>query len=161
MLKEPEKLPLYVTPEHFAATYEACSVATLPEGQPYAAGEWWKAFVVFLYMTGWRVGEPLALRRDDLGAEAGVAITRHADNKGARDERVPLHPVVLDHLEKIRSFSPVVFPWPYPREALYVQLLEIQQAAGIHLACPDAGTHECTPYCHAYSFHGFRRALPP
>ena len=158
-LKEPEKLPLFVTPEHFAAIYEHCKVAKLPEGQAYPAADWWKAFVVFLYMTGWRVGEPLALRRDDLDTEAGVAITRAADNKGNRDERVPLHPVVIEHLERIRSFSLAVFPWPHRREALYDQLREIQEAAGIHLHCPDAENHECTPFCHVYSFHDFRRAF--
>jgi integrase len=158
-LKEPEKLPLYVTPEHFAAIYKACDVAKLPEAQSFAAADWWRAFVVFLYMTGWRVGEPLALKRDDLDMEAGVAITRHGDNKGKRDERVPLHPIVIEHIERIQSFSPVVFPWPYPREALYAQLREIQEAAGIHLTCPDAADHECTPYCFVYSFHDFRRAF--
>ncbi len=158
-LKEPEKLPLYVTPEHFAAIYGACDVAKLPEDQPFPAADWWRAFVVFLYMTGWRVGEPLALKCDDLDMETGVAITRHADNKGNRDERVPLHPVVIEHLERIQSFSPAVFPWPSRREALYDQLREIQEAAGIHLVCPDSDSHECTPFCHVYSFHDFRRAF--
>lgn len=134
-------------------------MAKLPDDQQYAAGDWWRALVVFLYMTGWRVGEPLALRRDGLDMEAGVAITRHADNKGARDERVPLHSVVIEHLEAIRSFSRLVFPWPYDRRVLYDQFREIQEAAGIHLACPDADSHECTPSCHVYSFHDFRRAF--
>ena len=33
----------------------------MPVGLPYAPAEWWQAFVVFGYMTGWRVSEVLAL----------------------------------------------------------------------------------------------------
>lgn len=44
MLKEPKKLPLYVTPEHFAAIYQACDCATMPEAGNYSAGDWWRAF---------------------------------------------------------------------------------------------------------------------
>ena len=54
-----------------------------PEGLPYSAEAWWQALLVFNYMTGWRISEPLALRREDLDLEAGTAITRHADNKVA------------------------------------------------------------------------------
>ena len=63
MLKEPGKLPRYITPEHFAALYNACRSATLPADLPYPASDWWQALLVFNYMTGWRISEPLALRR--------------------------------------------------------------------------------------------------
>lgn len=35
----------------------------------------------------------------------------------------------------------------------------IQQAAGIHLECPDRKDHDCTPACHVYGFHDERRAF--
>ena len=38
------------------------------------------------YMTGWRIGDLLGLRREDLDLDAGTAITRAEDNKGKRDE---------------------------------------------------------------------------
>ncbi len=66
MLKEPQKLARYVTADHFAALYKACDAARLPEGLPYSAGDWWRALLTFNYMTGWRIGEPLALLRSDL-----------------------------------------------------------------------------------------------
>ena len=93
-VKEPQKLPRYVTPEHFAAIYRACDVARLPKDLPYPASDWWRALLTFTYMTGWRVSEPLALRRDDLDLDVGTAITRAEDNKAKRDNLVPLHPVV-------------------------------------------------------------------
>jgi integrase len=38
MLKEPKKLPRYVTPEHFAAVYKACDKARLPGRLPVRGG---------------------------------------------------------------------------------------------------------------------------
>src|SRR5438445_422542 len=74
MVKEPGKLPTYVTGEHFAAIYAASEKAKLPSGQPYATADWWRGLVVTAYMTGWRIGDLLALRRDDVDLDAGVAI---------------------------------------------------------------------------------------
>ena len=59
MMKEPYKLATFVTPEHFAAMYEAADVARMPKGLPYPTPDWWRALFTFNYMTGWRVGEPL------------------------------------------------------------------------------------------------------
>ncbi|MEQ8786210.1 MAG: tyrosine-type recombinase/integrase [Pirellulaceae bacterium] len=157
MLKEPTKLPRFITPEHFAKIYKECDKATMPEGLPYPAGDWWKALLVFCYMTGWRVGEPLALRREDLDLVNGTAITRASDNKGGRDEVAPLHDVVVEHLRSIPSFSALVFPWPHERKKLWEQFGDIQRAAGIKLDCNEQ--HECTPSCHVYGFHDLRRAF--
>ncbi len=157
MLKEPRKLIRYVTGEHFAAIYKACKVATMPHGLPYPPADWWKALLTFTYMTGWRVGEPTALRREDLDLDAGTAITRHADNKGRSDERVPLHPVVVDHLRTIASFDRLVFPWPHHERTLWAHFAKIQDEAGIHLPCD--GDHEHTDACHLYGFHDLRRAF--
>ena len=157
MLKEPGKLPRYVTPEHFAAIYKSCSVAKRPTGLPYSAETWWQALIVFNYMTGWRISEPLALRREDFDLEAGTAITRHGDNKGGRDELVPLHPVVVEHLKAIQGFEEFVFPWYHHRRFLWSEFARIQAAAGIHLDCRE--NHEHTDACHRYGFHDLRRAF--
>jgi integrase len=157
MIREPKRLITYVTPPHFAEIYQACKSATRPMGLPYPACDWWRALLTFTYMTGWRIGEPLALRPDDLDLDEATAITRHADNKGNRDELVPLHPVVVEHLRKIVSFEPTVFPWPHHRRTLDTQFHAIQKSAGIHLSCPD--DHEHTDACHLYGFHDLRRAF--
>ena len=159
MLREPKKLVRYVTPEHFARIYLACDVATLPNGLPFAAGIWWRTFLTFSYMTGWRVSEPLALRRGDLDLENSTAITRHTDNKGNRDDIVPLHPIVVDHLRQIASFEPVVFPWYHGREMLWIEFRRIQEKAGIKLDCMIPQEHEHTPACFVYGFHDLRRAF--
>ena len=101
------------------------------------------------YMTGWRIGSLMALRREDVDLEAGFAVSRAADNKGKRDQRVPLHPLVVEHLRKIVSFSPLVFSWPHPRRSLFDQLHAIQAAAKVKPEGPKA----------QYGFHDLRRAF--
>ena len=134
-------------------------MATLPDDQNYPPGVWWRALLTFAYMTGWRLMEPLSLNRSDVDMEAGTATTRHRDNKGKRDEVVPLHPIVIEHLEKLAGFGPVVLPRNYDRTKLWNVFQEIQRAAGIHLPCHDADDHECTDSCHVYGFHDCRRAF--
>jgi integrase len=157
VLKEPKKLPRYITPEDFAKIYGACDVAVKPRDMPYSPGDWWRALLTFAYMTGWRISEPLALHRDDLELEAGTAITRYGDNKGNRDDVAPLHPVVIEHLRKITSFDASVFPWAQDRRGLWVEFHRIQKAAGIKLTCRE--DHEHTEACDYYGFHDCRRAF--
>ncbi len=157
MERVPKKLATYVTGEHFAAIYAACEQAKKPGSLPYAAADWWRGLIVMGYMTGWRISDMLGLRRDDLDLDAGSAITRSEENKGKRDERVKLHPVVVEHLRKLPGFDPRVFPWNYNRRTLDVEFARIQEAAGIKLPCGE--THEHTRACHVYGFHDFRRAF--
>jgi integrase len=157
MVKESGKLPTYVTGDHFAAIYAACDKATLPAGQPFQPTDWWRGLVVTAYMTGWRVGDLLGLRRDDVDLAKGAAISRAENNKGKRDERVNLHPVVVEHLKRLAGFDSCVFPWPYNLRRLYAESARIQEAAGIKLPCSKQ--HEHTRFCHTYGFHDFRRAF--
>jgi integrase len=158
MEKEPGKLPTYITGDHFAAVYQTCDHARMPHDiRNVPAADWWRALLVTGYMTGWRISDMLGLRREDLDLDAGTAITRWQDNKGKRDERVKLHPVVIEHLRKIVGFDPRVFPWNHERCTLMIQFAKIQEKAGIHLPCHE--NHEHTRFCHVYGFHDLRRAF--
>jgi integrase len=159
MLREPGQLPTYVTGDHFALIYAACDKARLPEDLTYPAADWWRALVVTGYMTGWRIGDMLGLRRADLDMEAGTAVTRWEDNKGKRDSLVKLHPVVVEHLRKLAGFDPHVFPWNHNERTLYDEFARVQEAAGIHLPCRTRGQHEHNRHCHLYGFHDLRRAF--
>jgi integrase len=155
--KEPGKLPTYVTPEHFAALYHACEGARWPDAQPYPAADWWRALLIMAYLTGWRIGQLLAVRRADVDLDARTVLSRAQDNKGKRDQLIPLDPVVIEHLRKLASFDTRLFPWNHHRRNLDLEFHRIQKAAGIHLPCHDA--HEHTPACHVYGFHDLRRAF--
>jgi integrase len=157
MEREPGKLPTYVTGEHFAAIYTACDVATMPEGLPCSPADWWRGLLAMGYMIGWRVGDILARRRDQLDLDTGTAVSLAEDNKGKRDELVKLHPAVVDHLRRLAGFTPTVFPWNHGRTTLYAEFARVQGAAGIRLPCPKS--HEHSRYCYVYGFHDLRRAF--
>ena len=94
----------FISQDEFAALYAACDAATRPAIQGFTPGDWWRGFLLFAYMTGWRVSEPLKLVWEDVDLDAGFAITRAGDNKGGKESRVPLHPVVIDHLRTLKTF---------------------------------------------------------
>ncbi len=160
MVKEPQKLPTFVTPGHFDLIYTlAAEFATLPRNpaQQYSPKDWWQAVTATAYLTGMRIGEILAVRREDIDFAAGELITRWNDTKTDRDEVIPLHAVVIEHLSRLAGDSPLAFPWHHAPRTLWVEFTRIQRAAGIHLPCRDQHTH--TPSCHVYGFHDFRRAF--
>jgi integrase len=158
MIREPKYLPTYVTGDHFAAIYQACDVARMPEDLPnIAAADWWRALLVMGYMTGWRISDMLALRRDNLDLETGTARSLAEDNKGKREELVKLHSVVIERLRKLAGFGPHISPWNHDKRTLWSEFARIQEAAGIHLPCHEE--HEHGRYCYLYGFHDLRRAF--
>ena len=108
-------------------------------------------------MTGWRISDMLGPRREDLDLEEGAAITRWEDNKGKRDERTKLRPVLVEHLKRLAGFTPRVFPWDHDRRTLQTEFAKLQEEAGINL--PRRGSHKHTRFCHVYTFHDLRRAF--
>ena len=156
---EPEKLPNYVTPEHFKLIFENCKAARFPNDGHYTTEDWWQGLLVMAQMTGWRISELLALKWADVDLDAGTAITRARDNKGKRDGKVILHPIALLYLRKLKAFHTNVFPWEHHRRTLDVEFARIQDAAGIKINCTDQRPHKCTDACRRYSFHDERRAF--
>lgn len=128
-LPEPETLPTYVTPEDFDKLYEAAHVATKPDVQGVLPADWWRALLAVGYMTGLRIGELLALRRDQVDLDNGTA--RYWNQKANREDLVPVHPAAVEALRALRSFSDVFFPWPHHRNTIWREWDRIQAAAGL------------------------------
>lgn len=144
--------------DDFARIYGACDeYARVPADLPCAPADWWRALLVTAYMTGWRIGELLALRREDVDLKEGTALTRAEDNKGGRDDLIRLHPVVVEHLKAVVSFAPFVFHWPHTQCRLDVEFDRVQAGAGIALQCKR--NHQHTDACSYYGFHDMRRAF--
>lgn len=147
-LRELGKLPCYVPPEHFSKLYAACETAHLPSGLACSPADWWRALLVLIYLTGWRIEQVTLLQRDDLNLDTGEVYSNAEDNKGGRDVKLVLHQVVLDHLRNVASFEPLLFPWRHRRMTLWDEFKRIQDLASVK---PDRKRH--------YGFHDLRRAF--
>ncbi|MDZ4687602.1 MAG: tyrosine-type recombinase/integrase [Planctomycetaceae bacterium] len=162
-LKQSEKLPTFVPPEHFAAIYAACQTATYPNDLPnIAAADWWQALVVVAYMTGWRIGQILSLKWQDVDLEAATALSRAEDTKGKREERIPLHPLIVEHLGQLKgSFDSHVFPWNRRERALWFAFKDIQAASKLvdGTAMPKQGKPNRDGSDGWYGFHDLRRGF--
>ncbi len=156
-LKPQQKLPTFVSAEHFAAMLEACEVATMPEAPNVSPAEWWRGLLVMLYMTGWRIGQTLKLKREDIDFEAGTALSRADANKGRRDQSIPLHPLVVEYLRPLAAtFSPTLFPWGHHNRTLWEEFGRIQTAAKLvgGKPMPKSGKNDGW-----YGFHDLRRGF--
>ena len=101
------------------------------------------------FMTGWRISSLMALTWDNVDLEAGTALSAAADNKGDRDQFIPLHPIVIEHLKALKvAFTTQVFPWSLAREMLWKQFQRLQKAADVK---PAKKTW--------YGFHDVRRGF--
>lgn len=157
-LKENSKLPTYVSPEHFEAIYAACESAKHPNDIPNVTpSDWWKGLITLAMLTGWRIGQILDLKWKDIDLEAGTAVSQAESNKGGRDVKIPLHPIVLDHLRLLSgSFDPYVFPWNKGRALIWIQFRGIQTNAKM----PDGTSMERGgKRGQWYGFHDLRRGF--
>ncbi len=160
LMREPEKDPLFMEPEHFDDIYKSCNKAKLPADPQgaYTAEQWWQALMVTGLMTGMRINEMLSLKWDDVRLDDGFLTVRHENSKAKRDDVIPLHSVAVEHLRKIQHVGQLVFEWPFQLRSLLGHWYAIQDAAGVSLPCPGADGHECTDACHRYGFHSLKRA---
>jgi integrase len=130
---------------------------TLPEGVTQA--DWWRALLMTCWVTGARIQAILRMRWEDVDLDTGRVLSRAADLKQRKDTRPEIR-AALPYLEKIAGSDPRLLPWNHSKRNLYTEFARIQEAAGIHVPCPDAGKpkHKCSDSCHQYGFHGFRYA---
>lgn len=148
-LKTKKHRPTYIDSDNFEALYNACQYMKQPKRMPYTACEWWQGLLTTAYLTGWRIGELVALRRSDVDLEAGTILTRAEDNKASYDEVTHLHPVVVEHLRKLAAITKQQFQWPFHHRKLYEHFAKLQEHAG--LTAPEGHRY--------YGFHDLRRGF--
>lgn len=133
LLREEQRDPEYIDDGDFAKLYAACDEMTQPVLAHCTPAEWWRGLLVFAYMTGWRIRQILAVERENLDLEAGVAFVEAARTKGKRDARVELHPVVVAHLRPLQGFDSHVFRWPLNERGLWTHFANLKAAAGVEI----------------------------
>lgn len=141
-VKPPKEVirPVVTIEDHeVEALYEAAEEATWPKCELPAA-LWWQSLIVVLYNVGFRRLDFLSARMDEFDLRRAV-VTFDAEKTG-KSSALPLHPVVLAHLEKVWNPPRVlVWPWRYhqlapdpidrKKTSLYSQWHRIRKAAGI------------------------------
>lgn len=130
-LREPKRDPDFYDDTDFALLYAACDTMTLPRAANYDPADWWRALLTFAYLTGWRIGQILALERDNLDFASGTAFVPAENTKGKRDATVKLPPAVLDHVKPILGFGRMVFGWPHHERTLWAHFDKLKLAARI------------------------------
>lgn len=150
-LRVPKRLETFISEEEFSAIYAVCNVATRPLFNHVTPEEWWRGFLLFQFMTGWRVGQVLKVRWDQLYED--VIVSSAEDNKGKRDVSQQLHPVVIEHLQPLRkTYRAEIFARRRMSDgSLKSNFKRIQQAAGI--------TPRHKPPGKWYTFHDLRRGF--
>lgn len=145
VVRVPETVKRHMDDATFALLYQHCDVTTRPiELSDVDREKWWQAYLTTLYLTGWRRDQVLSIRWAHVDFDAGTLLSPHTQNKGKRDEPIPLHPVIAQHLRPLVGLDTArVFPWSLSSRSLYPQLDRIQQAAGVQ----------------GWAFHDFRRGF--
>ncbi len=131
MDRQIRRIKEWMPPDAFAAVYQACDQARRPLGQAYEPADWWRALLVTVYLTGWRIGAVLLLPRADVDLVSGTVLVRGANTKGKRDQLVPIHSAVSEHLRRLRGFTELMFPWPNDPRTLARDFQALQRAAGL------------------------------
>lgn len=135
-LPEEEHEPTFMTPETFALLYDNADAATLPElPNGVTPGDFWRALLQFIWFTGWRINQILTLERGDIDLDAATILTPASRNKGRRDVRCGLHPLLVADLQRLMvAFTNRLFDFPHAETVAYSQLDRIADAAGVELA---------------------------
>ena len=97
------------------------------------------------------------MRWDDVDLKNGIAVSQAEDNKGRRDVRLPLHPIIVQHLGKLTgSFGPYVFPWNHNRRTLWTQFHKIQKSAVVQDTDEKGSTMKPMPQAGKEGWYGFQ-----
>lgn len=130
-LRVPRRLPRDVEDRHLAAIYGACAAALHPALPGIDPEHWWQAMIVAALLTGFRREALLALRWSDI--DLGRRLVRvEAESDKCDVARVkPLAGLVVQHLVRIRTADPRVFPWRASAKTWDRQWQRLNRAAGL------------------------------
>lgn len=126
--RECVKMPRFVKESLVNRIYEACGTAKYPEPAPTA---FWRGLLVLDWNTGLRKGTILKLPKSSINWRECELDIPPGIIKNRREHRIPLHAVVIKHLQAMKSPNGLLFYWPHAPRTFYRQWQNIQKAAGI------------------------------
>ena len=148
--KVESKVPSFISATEFGMLYAACDQATGPEQITADAGDYWRALLSWLYLTGWRISATLAVRWDQIGD--GVVHSLAEQTKSRREVLLTLHPMIVERLKALEGNGAVgPFAPRLKRDTLAYHFKRMQKTAGIEPRFKDEGQW--------YGFHDFRRGF--
>lgn len=119
--------------DELEAIYRAADEAIWPLG-PISPATWWRALLVVAYNTAARRGDLFGLTWCDVVFDGDEPLIRFTARKTQKRQAIPMHPVVADHLQRLRidgGGASYVFPKSKGTRILYREWRRIQSAAGI------------------------------
>jgi len=120
-----------IPPEVLGLIYNAAMVADHPRLPGLRPADWWRALVLAAFTTGFRRGALLALRWSSIDLiRREITLPPELDKCGC-GRRKPISGVLIDHLARIRTASPLVFPWTASGRTFDRQWYRIQAVAGL------------------------------
>jgi len=99
--KVESKVPSFISATEFGMLYAACDQATVPRCVNVDAGDYWRALLSWLYLTGWRISATLAVRWDQI--EDGVVHSLAEQTKARREVLLTLHPMIVERLKALEG----------------------------------------------------------
>jgi len=138
------RLPKLVEMPPLVAIYQAAEHATQPVNPGLPAAAWWQAFIVLALTSGLRRGALLTLAWPDVDL-LGRTVRVDADNDKAGCERLKaLHPLVVQHLTRIRTGGQKVFPFACASITLDRQWRRLQRIGRVN---PPLTIHDLKRGC--------------
>lgn len=131
------KLPKRVPLESLSKLYVAFRHASDPRPGVSHPSDWWRAWLVFSYVTGFRRCDVFAIEWDVIDLDDGLI--EFSSEKTWRADLFPLHPVAVEHLKRLRDAKGGrVFKAAYRSRSgsFYRMLHQFQDRAGVEHFCP-------------------------
>jgi len=99
-----------VTPEEFTLMWRQTHMAIRPNWPGISTSDWWRAFLLWQFLTGWRLSQVLSVEFNHISWENENVLSPWSvrGNKASRDIRIPLHPRLMDAIRPLRNTGGVL-----------------------------------------------------
>lgn len=136
-LREREKQIVTVPDEAFSRWYESAGAARYPQLSGVLPAAWWRALVVCALTLVIRRQALLSLKWANVDMSERWVVVEGTADKAGRVRRKRLHNSARSHLLRVRTASPLVFPWPHSERTFYRTWKAIEAAAGVAFGLHD------------------------